>query len=111
MDAYLGSDVPFRVEGQQANLAPDPAQVNQVVPTNPRFVVVGDHHHLGIHGGHDLGQGGWHLPLPVERAPRGAVAHVNSLAGHSVVLRGVPRHQGLPHVVVGHVPVLVVWGV
>ena len=36
------------------------------------------------------------------------VEQLNALAGHSVVLRGVPRHECLPHVVVRRVPMAVV---
>ena len=49
-----------------------------------------------------------HRPPAVEHALGRVVAGVDALAGHAVVLGRVPRHQRLPHVVVGEVAVLVV---
>ena len=45
---------------------------------------------------------------PLKALRGGRVAEIVALAGHAVVLGRVPGHDGLPHVVVGVVPVLVV---
>src|SRR5664280_1026640 len=111
VDADPGADVAGGVEGQYDDVATDPAELVEFVIGEPRLVVVREDDDLGIHPGHDVGQGRRHRASTVEGAAGARIAELGPLACHAVVLRGVPGHQRLPHVVVRVVPVLVVRGV
>ena len=108
VDPDLRPDVPLRVEREHDHLAERATDLQQLVQAQPGLVVVRQHHDVGLQAGHRGCQRTGHLPLPVEHALGGLVAAVDALAGHPVVLRRVPGHQGLPDVVVREVPVLVV---
>ena len=84
------------------------AHLAQLVERHPRLVVVRHDHDVGVDRGDRAAQRVRHLALAVEHALGRIVAGVDALAGHAVVLRLVPRHERLPHVVVGEVAVLVV---
>ena len=89
-------------------MTPDRAQLDELVEAQPRLVVVGDDHDLGPDELDEAAQRPRHLGAGVEDALGGRVAAVEPLAGDPVVLGSVPGDQGLPDVVVGEVPVLVV---
>jgi len=98
-----------RVEGEDLDRPPAlPAHGHQVLERDEALVGEGQDQDLGPDPGDEPGQGPGHLATAVEHALGGLVAGVDPLAGDAVVLRGVPAHEGLPHVVVGEVAVLVV---
>ena len=112
MDADSRPHVPVLFKGQHPHVGapsrlPFPTQVLEFVAIQPRLVVVGQHHHLGVHTSHHLGQRRRHLPFAVEHAGR-FITHFGPLARHPVVLGGIPCHEGLPHVVIRRVAVSVV---
>ena len=108
VDADLGADVAARVEGEGDHVAVHRAHLAQLVERDPCLVVVRHDHDVGVDGGDRSAQRIRHLALAVEHALGRVVAGVEPLAGDPVVLGPVPRHDRLPHVVVGEVPVLVV---
>ena len=79
------------------------ARAIEIRPSNFKTV-----HHSGAYvPDHALERAG-HLALGVEHALGRRIARVDPLARNAVVLRRIPRHERLPDVVVGEVPVLVV---
>ena len=108
MDADLGSDIALRVEGEHLDCAARPAHVDELVERDPGLVVVRHRHHPGVDPVDARREGERHLAPTVELARSRPIGQFVSLARDAVVLGFVPRHERLPHVVVGLVAMLVV---
>ena len=84
------------------------ASGHQVVEAHPGLVVIGQNQNSGVHLFDYLSQCGGHRSLRVERTRRCRIPAFDALLGYPVMLRVIPGHDGLPHVVVGQIPMLVV---